>query len=220
MKLNNDIYVYEWSDPFVNNCNSYYIGGNVNALIDPGLSKYLPELLKKMKFDGIDTNRIRYIINTHSHPDHFEGSSFFNDTADIALHEQEKTFLEGKGAPLYGLFALKVPDVSITMALKEETLILGDKTFEIFHVPGHSPGSIALYWPDQKLLVSGDLFFNQNVGRTDFAGGDAVLLKKSILKLSDLEVSCVLPGHMNIIQGTDSVTRNFRIIIDRIFPFI
>ena len=44
MKLSNDIYLYEWTNSFENNCNSFYIGGNVQALIDPGLTGYVPDL--------------------------------------------------------------------------------------------------------------------------------------------------------------------------------
>jgi len=43
MKFRDDIYIYEWANYFDNNCNSYYIGGGVQALIDPGLTRYLPD---------------------------------------------------------------------------------------------------------------------------------------------------------------------------------
>ena len=77
MKVRDDIYVYEWANYFDNNCNSYYIGGNVQALIDPGLTRYLPDLLNQMANDGIKKKDIQYVINTHSHPDHFQGSELF-----------------------------------------------------------------------------------------------------------------------------------------------
>src|SRR4030042_921843 len=78
MKLKNDIYVYEWTNYFDNNCNSFYIGGDVKALVDPGLTRYLPDLLNQMSADGIRKEDIRYVINTHSHPDHFQGSELFD----------------------------------------------------------------------------------------------------------------------------------------------
>ncbi|HLZ19966.1 MAG TPA: MBL fold metallo-hydrolase, partial [Smithellaceae bacterium] len=71
MKYQSDIYIYEWTNYFDNNCNSYFIGGNVGVLIDPGLTKYLPDLLNQMSNDGIKKKDIKYVINTHSHPDHF-----------------------------------------------------------------------------------------------------------------------------------------------------
>ncbi len=171
MKLKNDIYVYEWTNNFDNNCNSYYIGGGVNALIDPGLSRYLPDLLNRMSADGVRKEDISYVINTHSHPDHLQASEMFDtETVRIALHGKELDFLKGIGGELYGLFGITVPQMQINFPLKEGRITLGDQEFDIVLAPGHSPGSIGLYWPLQKALFCGDVIFDQNVGRTDFPG--------------------------------------------------
>lgn len=222
MKLIDDIYVYEWTSFSDNNCNSFYIAGGVNALIDPGLTKYVPDLLASMETDGIKREDIRYIINTHSHPDHFEGSELFNDNPDvqIALHEKEISFLDEVGGMMYNWFGLDLPNVNIDMILKEGTITLGDETFEIFLTPGHSPGSIALYWPSKKALFSGDVIFAQNVGRTDFPGGDGTLLKNSIVELSKLDIDHFLPGHMGIIEGNENIKHNFQYVINTIFHYI
>ena len=222
MKLDNDIFVYEWTNPMENNCNSYFIGGTVRALIDPGLTAFLPDLLGKMEKDGIDTDAIQYVISTHSHPDHFEGSQTFSgrDGVRIGLHSEGITFLNGMGGRMYGLFGLDAPQVDIDMPLEEGPVTLGGEDFEILHTPGHSPGSISLYWPAQKALFPGDVIFDQNIGRTDFPGGSEPLLKESILKLARLEVEYFLPGHMGIIIGSEQVQRNFEFVINRIFPYI
>jgi hydroxyacylglutathione hydrolase len=213
MKQSDDIYVYEWKHPFSNNCNSFFIGGNVGALIDPGLASYVPNLIEQMQKDGLSKNDIRYIINTHSHPDHYEGSACFNDPdIKIALHEKELEFMNGGGAGLYGLFGLDVPNIDISLVLSEQELSLGDETFEIYHIPGHSPGSIGLYWPDRKALFCGDVIFFQSVGRSDFPGGSGHLLKQSITTLSQLDVDMLFPGHMNIITGSEKVKQNFNIV--------
>ena len=221
MRLKNDIYFYEWTNAFDNNCNSYYIGGEVQALIDPGLSHYVPDLLHQMAADGIKKEDIRYIINTHSHPDHFQGSELF-DPAEvrIALHKKEIEFLKGIGGELYGLFGITVPHMKITMPLVEGDLKLGDQTFKIILAPGHSPGSIGFYWPKEKALFCGDVIFEQSVGRTDFPGGSGALLKKSIISFSDLELELLLPGHMGIVRGRNDIQDNFNIIIQSIFPYI
>ena len=70
------------------------------------------------------------------------------------------------------------------------------------------------------LSISGDVIFEQNVGRTDFTGGSATLLKESIVNLSKLDVDYFLPGHMGIIQGSDNVKRNFQSVIENVFPYI
>ena len=221
MKLQNDIYVYEWTNNFDNNCNSYYIGGEVKALVDPGLSRYLPDLLNQMSDDGIKKEDISYIINTHSHPDHFQASELFDtDVVKIALHEKELEFLEGIGGELYGLFGIAVPRKQINFPLTEGSITLGDQQLTIILAPGHSPGSIGLYWPQQKALFCGDTVFDQNVGRTDFPGGNGAQLKKSIIALSQLDLELLFPGHMGIVEGREKIQDNFNIIIQNIFPYI
>lgn len=221
MKLPNDIYIYEWTNSFDNNCNSFYIGGGVNALIDPGLTRYLPDLLSQMAADGIEKEDIHYIINTHSHPDHLQASELF-DTKEvkIALHAKEMEFLQGIGGELYDLFGIPVPQIQINLPLQEGSITLGDQDFTIILAPGHSPGSIGLYWPAQKALFCGDVIFDQNIGRTDFPGGSGALLKKSILSFSKLDLELLFPGHMGIVQGREKIQDNFNIVIQNIFPYI
>ncbi|MGB4220344.1 MAG: MBL fold metallo-hydrolase [Smithellaceae bacterium] len=221
MKYGDDIYVYEWANYFDNNCNSYYIGGGVKALIDPGLTRYLPDLLNRMANDGIKKKDIKYVINTHSHPDHFQGSELFDpDKVGIALHRKEVEFLYDIGGELYGLFGITVPQMQINMELEDGRLELGDEVFKVMCIPGHTPGSIGLYWPARKALFSGDVIFQQNVGRSDFPGGNGQQLKKSIVALSELDTELLLPGHMGIIEGHDNVQDNFNIVIQNIFPYI
>ncbi len=221
MKIADDLYCYEWTDYFENNCNSFYIGGRTGMLIDPGLEAHVPDLLRRMSADGIDGSDIRYVINTHSHPDHFEGSAYFTGSnISIGLHADELSFLAGAGGELYSLFGLAPPRVPVDLELADGFLSLGGEEFQVIHVPGHSPGSVAIYWPKLMALFPGDVIFNQNVGRTDFPGGNGNLLKKSITKLSSLEVAWLLPGHMDIIVGTENVKRNFATVIKNIFPYL
>jgi len=221
MKLKDEIYAYEWTNYSDNNCNSYYIGGKVQALIDPGLTRYLPDLLNQMSADGIQKENVRYIINTHSHPDHFQGSELFDpDIVKIALHQKELEFLKGVGGELYGLFGITVPQMQINFPLQDEDVVLGDQSFKVILAPGHSPGSIGLYWPAQKALFCGDVIFEQSVGRTDFPGGNGSLLKKSIISFSQLDLELLFPGHMGIVEGRKKIQNNFNIVIQNILPYI
>lgn len=221
MRLQNDIYFYEWTSPFENNCNSYYISGDVQALIDPGLTGYVPDLLNKMAADGIKKEDIRYVINTHSHPDHFQGSEEFNqEKVKVGLHTKEIEFLKGDGGELYSLFGISAPRLHVNFPMEEGDLALGDQIFKVILAPGHSPGSIGLYWPDRKALFCGDVIFDQSVGRTDFPGGNGDLLKKSIMNFSKLDLNLILPGHMGIVSGKSHVQNNFNLIIKGIFPYI
>ena len=221
MRLKNDIYHYEWTNPFENNCNSYFIGGDVNALIDPGLTGFVPDLLDRMGADGIQKEDIRYVINTHSHPDHFQGSEVFDqEKVKVGLHTKEIEFLKGDGGELYNLFGISVPRMHVNLPLEEGDLALGDQIFKIILAPGHSPGSIGLYWPEQKALFCGDVIFDQSVGRTDFPGGNGALLKKSILAFSKRDLEWLLPGHMGTLHGKGNIQNNFNLIIQGMFPYI
>ena len=221
MRISEEIYVYEWTDYFDNNCNSFYIGGEAKVLVDPGLKRYVPNLLESMEEDGVAREDILYIINTHSHPDHYEGSVMFDGSGiGIGLHEEEIKFLDAGGKYLYELFGLTFPEVDVNLVLREGDITLGKEHFQVLLVPGHSPGSLALYWPSRKALFSGDVIFAQNVGRTDFPGGNSVLLKKSIVRLSQLDVDTLLPGHMGIVDGKERVKMNFDVVIEHIFPYV
>ena len=222
MKIVGDIYFYEWTSFFENNCNSFYIGGNVQALVDPGLTNFVPDLLGRMEEDGLDPSRIKYIINTHSHPDHYQGSELFSgkDGVQIGLHPAESEFMKKGGAELYSLFGLKSPQITVNLPLNEGGLELGGETFQVILAPGHSPGSVGLYWPKWRALFCGDVIFDRNVGRTDFPGGSGDLLKKSITGLSLLDTDFLLPGHMGIVKGSKAVKDNFKIVMESIFPYI
>ena len=221
MKLENDLYYYPWTSLTENNCNSYFIGGDVPTLIDTGHKHRVNNLISLLERDGLDSKKIRLIINTHAHPDHFEGNEVFTDNGPmIAIHKEEDIFLRGLGGRMYKMFGLELPESKIEFYLKDGDLKLGQHELQIYHTPGHSPGSISIYWPEKKALITGDVVFEQGVGRTDFPGCDGGLLKKSIETLSRLDVEYLLPGHMEIVRGTEAVSNNFKYIIGNIFPWL
>jgi glyoxylase-like metal-dependent hydrolase (beta-lactamase superfamily II) len=69
---------------------------------------------------------------------------------------------------------------SITFSGEKASLTLGDLTFEVSHVPGHSPDSISFYLKDELFLFSGDALFAGSIGRTDLPGGSHEQLLDSI----------------------------------------
>jgi glyoxylase-like metal-dependent hydrolase (beta-lactamase superfamily II) len=210
VKLTNDLFIYPWTNVSINNCNTYLINEKHPILIDTGLSMCLKGVLEAIAKDGIDPETIEMIISTHSHPDHFDGVTYFMEKkTKMALHQDEDTFLKETGKGFYNMFGLKMPDYRVDTYLKEGALKLNSTDIEIYHTPGHSPGSVSIYLPATKTLIPGDVIFQAGVGRTDFPGGDGALLKKSIDKLSQLDIEYLLPGHGDIVQGSDRVKRNF-----------
>ncbi|MCX5874411.1 MAG: MBL fold metallo-hydrolase [Deltaproteobacteria bacterium] len=213
MKIADNFFVYFWNNPKENNCNSYVIDGKVPVLIDPGLEQRVDNLFDRMREDGFDPNRIQAVIGTHCHPDHFTGSKRFVDTdVKVALTREEEKFMIDEGSRWYAAQGKEAPPFEVTFYLKEGDLRLGKHEFEVFIAPGHSPGSLCLYWPKLKTLICGDVIFRGSIGRVDLPGGNAQQLKQSIEKLSKLKLELILPGHGPAIQGTANVQANFQMI--------
>ncbi len=221
MIIEKDLFYYPWENPLENNCNSYIIGGDITVLIDVGHLKHLERLLASMKEDGITPQDLDLIISTHSHPDHFEAlSQFVESKVFMAMHREEERSLKAHGSALYQMMGVTSPHYRTDFYLKEGTLKLGKTDLQVHHTPGHSPGSLCLYWPIKKVLISGDVVFYGGVGRTDFPGGDAKQLKNSIQRLSQLDIEVFLPGHGEIIMGKESVLQNFNFIRENYFPIL
>ena len=213
MKVAEHLYVYLWNDPRENNCNTIFIDGKIPLLIDPGHLPRVQELFSRMRADGADPGGIRIVISTHAHPDHFEGTLAFKDTAvKIAVSQQEEKYIEEMAHAGYAGQGGTLPDYRIDFYLKEGDLILGRHEFQILLTPGHTPGGLSIYWPRHKVLIPGDVIFMQSVGRSDFPGGDSGALKESVEHLSRLSVELLVPGHGPAIQGAERVKSNFEFV--------
>lgn len=132
---------------------------------------------------------------------------FVGTSTLIAVHQAEMDFIK-EMAPHYGE-ALGVPNFEPDILLQEGDIKIGDLDLKVIHTPGHSPGSFSLYWPDRKVLLTGDVVFYQGLGRTDLPGGNGEELKESIRRISRLDIDYLLPGHGNIIEGSENVKANF-----------
>jgi len=170
---------------------------------------------------GFKMEDVGLMIGTHCHPDHFEasGSVVERSGALVALSREEDEFYRGAGGRFYGTFGAKAPQVKAFFFLQEGELNLGGGDgigAEVLLTPGHTPGSICLYLKREKILVSGDVVFFGGVGRTDFPGGSSSLLRKSIERLSRLDVEYLVPGHSTqagaVIAGRDRVAQNFQMV--------
>lgn len=221
IKIYDNLYAFIWESMTVNNCNTYLIDGPTRVLIDPGHAHLFEHVLKGLGDLGLGIEDIGLVVCTHAHPDHIEAVKLFKTTpALFTIHEEEWKLV--KSMEKYLNMSLKV---DISSFLPDFFLQQGDFSVKgidvnVIHTPGHSPGSISLYLPEQKALFTGDVIFKEALGRTDLPGGNGATLKESITRLSGLDAEFLLSGHGEVVSGCDDVKRNFDHVMQVWFNYI
>ena len=221
MQIVNNLHAFIWQSPTANNCNAYFIDGPTRILIDPGHRSLFDHVELGLRDLGLKTDDIDLVICTHAHPDHLEAVPLFKEKGALfTLHETEWYWAATIGQQMSAAFGIDIDALTPDFFLKEGTLSLDGLEMQVFLTPGHSPGSICLYWPMQKALFSGDLVFKEGLGRTDLPGGDGALIKESIIRMSHLDVELLLSGHGEIISGAREVKSNFESIEEFWFRYV
>ncbi len=181
--------------------NTYLVSDETQQgiIIDPGC--YFEQEIKELK-EYVNNNglEIKYIVCTHGHIDHALGMNAAREAfnAETILHKGDLAILnriKEFGATV-GI-DVDQPNEPDTYIEEGHKLKFGNTVFDILHVPGHSPGSIALLNKKEKKVFAGDVLFKRGIGRTDLTGGEHITLIESIneklLTLPDDVV--VYPGH-------------------------
>lgn len=185
--------------------NTYVISSdNSDALIlDPGCFNDSEEQ-KLLNYINDEHLHVKFLVNTHLHLDHIFGNTFVEKTWGVQTSANEKdSFWLDSYDEHCRLFGLKPPSQAPTIGhvLKEgDSIQLGNDIFRILEVPGHSPGSIALYHEGGHLFA-GDVLFKGSIGRTDLQAGDYAQLIKGIT-----EKLLILPNQTVVYSGHGETT--------------
>lgn len=169
------------------------------VLIDPACfnPREEKELGSFVENEGL---KIVHILNTHGHFDHLMGNSFAAEKWHLKcrIHSGDAFMTEqAKQHAIYFGITMKNPTSEIELLSEGDIITFGQSSLSVIHVPGHSPGSVAFYSEQAKLLVVGDILFQGSVGRTDLPGGNHAQLISGIQqKLMTLDDAVtVYSGH-------------------------
>ena len=166
--------------PFQQNCMVLWCESTKRGVvIDPGGD--LPEVERAIAQAGVTVDKIWL---THGHLDHVGGAAELKARLKVPIegpHRDDLFLLENvvESARIYGVTGVR--NVTPDRWLEEgDQVRVGELVFDVLHCPGHSPGSIVLFNPGQRLAIVGDVLFAGSVGRTDLPGGDQETLFRSI----------------------------------------
>ena len=165
--------------------------GNMNERENEALAKFIAD-------NGL---KPKYALNTHGHFDHLLGVDFLREKygAQLAMSSKDEFLLKGASvsAELFGVKADALPEAIDVDLEGKESIKFGNTELKIIPTPGHTPGHVAFYEPQSKVLFTGDTLFRESIGRTDLPGGDYSWIMRSIIEnilpLGD-DVK-IYPGH-------------------------
>jgi hydroxyacylglutathione hydrolase len=182
-------------------CNCTILGDETTCeaiVVDPGDN--IAEVLTRLAAHHLT---LRQIVITHGHIDHVGGAAKLKRAtgAPIFLNQYDLPQLAMMDVQA-GWLGIQPPEVAPPDASADDGLKLGlpNLPAEVLHTPGHTEGSICLYFAPQQLLIAGDTLFAGLIGRTDLPGGDGRKIIRSIRErlLTLPDAVTVIPGHGEI----------------------
>ena len=169
-------------------------------IIDPGFDDSREEE-KIFKYVSEQSLILKFVLNTHGHPDHTCGNGIVKGkfNVPILIHEFDAPMLGERGKRVAEFFGFRSFSPKPDIILHDGALVnFGKVTLKVMHTPGHSRGGISLI--GDKEVFTGDTLFLGSIGRTDFPESSEQDMMVSLKKLA------VLPDHFIVYPGHGPIT--------------
>lgn len=184
-------------------CNCSIIGDEQTReamVIDPGDDvEQVLDLIRKHNL------QVKQIVITHAHIDHVGGAMKLRAAtgAPVLLNQNDYALLKMLDVQAAWLGMAAPEKVEIDQGIGQaDTVKAGSLVGQVLHTPGHTEGSICLYFPAETMLIAGDTLFAGSIGRTDLPGGS---FEKIIHSLHDRVLA--LPDETLVVPGHGPLTR-------------
>jgi hydroxyacylglutathione hydrolase len=179
-------------------CNCSVIGDDASReamVIDPGDN--IDEVMALITKHSL---KVRQIVITHAHIDHVGGAMKLRQLtgAPILLNQNDQALLKMLDVQATWIGVAPPGKVEIDQSVTTgDALKVGSIEASVLHTPGHTEGSVCLYFPAEQKLIAGDTLFAGSIGRTDLPGGDFKKIIRSLHEklLSLPDETVVVPGH-------------------------
>jgi len=209
LSVSQDVYIVGGADlshPY--DCSVYLVdGGEEMVLIDSGAGEGFELIVDNIRSLGLRPDKLKAVIATHSHIDHIGALFRFREEygVEVIAHELDTEAIEtgiGSGAEYYGV-SYQPCKVDVILRGSEETVGCGHHDLKVIHIPGHTPGSIAVY-----LDAGTRILFGQDVhGPYLLKGSNTDQAKISLRRLADLDADILCEGHFGVYEPKEEVRR-------------
>jgi glyoxylase-like metal-dependent hydrolase (beta-lactamase superfamily II) len=223
-----------------NSANVYLLAsGEELTLVDSGLPGAADQIAAQLQEKGYSLSHLQTIVLTHSHGDHTGSAAELarRSSAQIMAHRDEVPYIEQTEPLPFGSLLKRLSNwlgdrvlfrrapCKVDRALQNGDVIEALGGVRVIHTPGHTPGSIALYQPERRILFCGDAFFNKNplTGKKGLQLSiplftlDVAQMRESARRLAALSVDVLCCGHGEpILEGAEGRMQDVVLIREKV----
>jgi len=203
-KIMENLYMIKTGKP---SCTSYAIlGTKMNVLVDSGINQSYGILKRDLKEIGVNISDLNLVISTHEHVDHFGANRYLQNKVPVTAHRYAATKIISADDEvlLCRAHGHNPKGYHVHFWLENMNVIdMGDWFLKILHTPGHTSGSICIYEPRKKILISGDTVFARGTISDISSSGSYGEYINSLARLNTMKIDLLLPGHGTISKNVE-----------------